>query len=254
MDNSALCTIIDPMDQSYLDRIEIVLVDTQDGANIGSVCRAMKTMGLTHLTLVSDRNYDENRVFTLALHARDIYENRKTFHTIKDAIKDSIYVVGATRRRGKFRKESALSPKQLAEKLSVLPEGKVSILFGRESDGLRDEEVALCSQIVTIPTSELFPSLNLSQAVQIISYELFLSSRAYPSGIVAVDSARIEKAVRTISSSLESIGYYKWDEEKKWVEIFIKDTLSKAGLSEKEMKRFEKLFVKSATLKKYKEE
>ena len=105
MDNSALCTIIDPMDQSYLDRIEIVLVDTQDGANIGSVCRAMKTMGLTHLTLVSDRNYDENRVFTLALHARDIYENRKTFHTIKDAIKDSIYVVGATRRRGKFRKE-----------------------------------------------------------------------------------------------------------------------------------------------------
>ena len=50
------------MDQSYLDRIEIILVDTQDGANIGSVCRAMKTMGLTHLTLVTERKYDEDRV------------------------------------------------------------------------------------------------------------------------------------------------------------------------------------------------
>ena len=61
--------------QKYLDRINIVLVDTQDGANIGSVCRAMKTMGITHLTLVTERNYDENRVRTLALHASDLWEN-----------------------------------------------------------------------------------------------------------------------------------------------------------------------------------
>ena len=55
--------------QSNLARIQIVLVDTQDGANIGSTCRAMKTMGITRLVLVGEREYDENRVRTLALHA-----------------------------------------------------------------------------------------------------------------------------------------------------------------------------------------
>ena len=61
----------------WADRIEIVLVETQDGANIGSVCRAMKTMGLTRLTIVGDRVYDENRVRTLALHASDLWETQE---------------------------------------------------------------------------------------------------------------------------------------------------------------------------------
>ena len=59
--------------EGYLDRIRIVLVDTQDGANIGSVCRAMKTMGITDLAIVGDREYDEDRVRTLALHASDVW-------------------------------------------------------------------------------------------------------------------------------------------------------------------------------------
>ena len=68
--------------EGYLERIRIVLVDTQDGANIGSVCRAMKTMGITDLAIVSDREYDEDRVRTLALHAADVWENAKRFHTL----------------------------------------------------------------------------------------------------------------------------------------------------------------------------
>ena len=81
-----------------LNRIEIILCDTQDGANIGSVCRAIKTMGLTHLTLVTDRIYDEDRIRTLALHAYDLYEERKEFQTLHEAIKDSVLSVAATRR------------------------------------------------------------------------------------------------------------------------------------------------------------
>ena len=121
------------------DRIEIVLVETQDGANIGSVCRAMKTMGLTHLAIVGDKEYDDNRVRTLALHASDLWENAKRYKTLDEALSGSIFTVGATRRRGKFRKMSSYSPLQLSEKIKTLPEGKVSIVFGRESDGLRDD-------------------------------------------------------------------------------------------------------------------
>jgi len=55
---------------SYLDQIQIVLVDTQDGANIGAVCRAMKTMGITRLAVTGDRNYDSDRIRTRKIGTR----------------------------------------------------------------------------------------------------------------------------------------------------------------------------------------
>ena len=238
---------------AWAGRIEIVLVETQDGANIGSVCRAMKTMGLVNLTIVGDREYDENRVRTLALHASDLWENAKRKKTLSEALSDSIFSVGATRRRGKFRKMSSYSPEQLASKISSLPEGKVSIVFGRESDGLRDDEVNQCAAICTIPTSPLFPSLNLSQAVQIITYSLFTGNMEYRTGLVAVEKSRIERAVEGMSGHLEAIGYYKWDEEKKWTEQFLSDLVERAALSESELQRLEKIFTKTESIVKFKD-
>ena len=147
---------------------------------------------------------------------------------------------------------SSYSPEQLAAKISSLPEGKVSIVFGRESDGLRDDEVNKCAAICTIPTSPLFPSLNLSQAVQIISYALFTGNMEYKSGMVAVDKNRIGKAVDGMSHHLEAIGYYKWDEEKKWTEQFLSDVIERAALSESELQRFEKIFTKTESIVKFK--
>ena len=235
--------------QKYLDRINIVLVDTQDGANIGSVCRAMKTMGITHLTLVTERNYDENRVRTLALHASDLWENAVFCTSLEEALKTSVFAVGATRRRGRHRKLSAFSPEQLADHIATLPEGQVSIVFGRESDGLRDDEVALCSSIVTIPTSDAFPSLNLAQAVQIITYTLFQRAQEYPTGKTAVTRERIAVSSLEACAHLSAIGYFKWDEEEKWLDRFFSDTLEKAGLQEGELQLFDKLFRKIEQIK-----
>lgn len=236
----------------YLDRIYIVLVDTQDGANIGSVCRAMKTMGLSHLELVTERSYDEDRVRTLALHAHDIWENAKFYKSLDEALKHSTYSVAATRRRGKFRKLSSLSPEQLCEKLKTVNGDKISIVFGRESDGLRDDEVQMCSSIVSIPTSPAFPSLNLAQAVQIISYNLFISNQEYKQGMTAIDKQRIENASEVCVKSLDEIGYFKWDDEKHWTKQLIKDTIERATLSENEVRRIEKLFKKISKIKIYK--
>lgn len=240
--------------KAILDRIHIVLVDTQDGANIGSVCRAMKTMGIHHLDLVSDREYDEDRVRTLALHAADLWEQSVRYPSLEEALKDSALTVAATRRRGKFRKLSAYSPEQLSDQISKLPKGRVSIVFGRESDGLRDDEVQLCSTVVTIPTSDDFPSLNLSQAVQIVTYTLFTHAQVYSTGMTAVTHERVATAAEACTADLDSIGYFKWDEERKWTLQFLKDTLEKAGLSEGELQRFEKLFSKTATIKKYRKD
>ena len=102
---------------AYLSRVKIVLVDTQDGANIGRCCRAMKTMGIERLVITGGREYDEDRVRTLALHAADVWENAERYDTLSEALRGSIFTVGATRRRGKFRKLSAYSPEQLSRLL-----------------------------------------------------------------------------------------------------------------------------------------
>src|SRR5690554_4174681 len=100
--------------QDQLNRIQIVLVEPQDGANIGSVCRAMKTMGITNLVIVGEREYNENRVRTMALHARDVWEKAVRYPTLQEALERSVLTVAMTRRRGKFRKAAAYSPRQLA--------------------------------------------------------------------------------------------------------------------------------------------
>ncbi len=239
--------------QTNLGRIQIVLVDTQDGANIGSTCRAMKTMGITRLVLVGDREYDENRVRTLALHASDVWENAKRFPTLKEALAESVLTVAATRRRGKFRKSSALNPTQLSDVVQKTGEGLVSIVFGRESDGLTDEEVAMCAQVVTIPTSEQFPSLNLSQAVQIITFTLFDTIKTYPVQANPVTQVRCEEAALKSSEALDSIGYFKLAQEKLWTFRFLRDVFERAALTESEIQKMEKVFVKMSRVKAHKE-
>lgn len=235
-----------------LDRIEIILVDTQDGANIGSACRAMKTMGLSRLTLVTKATYDENRVRTLALHASDLWENRREFTNLEDALKDSILAVAATRRHGKYRKMSCVTPEELAHRITVTPKGKISIVFGCESSGLTDEQVRMCSMVVTIPTSDAFPSLNLAQAVQIICYALFSNLKKYPSGGNIVSLERVNTAAKKCFDALEELGYFKSDEERDYTIEFLKDQFARATMTESEIRRFEKIFTKRTSIIKYK--
>lgn len=235
-----------------LDRIRIVLVEPQDGANIGSVCRAMKTMGIRRLAITGDKVYDETRVRTLAIHAYDLYEQHERFPTLREALQDSVLSVGASRRRGKNRKYFALLPEQLAKRIADTGEGIVSIVFGREADGLTDEELHLCHMGVRIPTSEAFPSLNLSQAVQIIAYTLFRELND-TLGFEPIVESRLQEVANTIGQSFDAIGFYKLDERPE-VQRFFRDILARATLSEKEAKRLEKMFIKMSRLKLHKQE
>ena len=235
-----------------LDRIEIILVDTQDGANIGSACRAMKTMGLSHLTLVTHSTYDENRVRTLALHASDLWENRKEFTSLEEAISDSVLAVAATRRHGKYRKMSCVTPEELAKRVTETPKGKISIVFGCESSGLTDQQVKLCSMVVTIPTSDAFPSLNLAQAVQIICYSLFSNLKKFPSGGNIVTLERVNAGAKKCFDALEELGYFKSDEERSYTLEFLKDQFARCAMTESEIKRFEKIFTKRTAVAKFK--
>ncbi|MDC7245507.1 MAG: RNA methyltransferase [Sphaerochaetaceae bacterium] len=234
-----------------LNRIEIILVEPQDGANIGAVCRAMKTMGINRLTIIGDRIYNEMRIKTLAIHAFDLYEKHSRFDTLEQAIEDSILVVGASRRRGKKRKYFSLLPEQLAERISSTGEGKISIVFGRESNGLTDDELSLCHMGVKIPSSDEFGSLNLAQAVQVITYTLFRNLQDIR-GFQPIENRRIKEVSDTVTRSFDMIGFYK-GQEKEEVHQFFTDVIARAALSEREAAQMERLFRKMAKIKIYKE-
>ena len=155
--------------------IRIVLVAPLYGGNIGSCCRAMNNMGVTDLAVVTPQaSVDWREAEVMAVHAGDILNTRKTCATLEEAVADCVAVVGTTARRGLYR-QHCKSPREWAPELVALSErGKVAIVFGREDKGLFNEEVALCTHLVQIPSDATYTSLNLAQAVLILCYELFL--------------------------------------------------------------------------------
>jgi tRNA/rRNA methyltransferase len=56
--------------------------------------------------------------------------------------------------------------------VKVLTDGQAAIVFGPESSGLENAEVARCHYLIHIPSEEGYPALNLAQAVAICLYEL----------------------------------------------------------------------------------
>ena len=106
--------------------------------------------------------------------------------------------------------------------------------------------------IVTIPTSDKFPSLNLSQAVQIICYSLFQGLRPHSCQSNVVQSSRVDEAVGACIDSLKDVGYFKNDEESARTREFLTSVMERAGMTEGEVQRMEKIFTKTAKIAKHK--
>ena len=155
-----------------LDSIRIVLVATSHPGNIGSTARAMKNMGLKHLYLVSPHKFPDQHANDLAAGADDILSNAKICTTLAEAINDC-HVVYATSARPREISLPGLLPSSCATHISSHPdETNIAIVFGREQSGLSNQELMQCNYHVHIPSDPEFSSLNLSQSVQIIAYEL----------------------------------------------------------------------------------
>lgn len=231
-----------------LSNIVIILDRPDESRNVGAVCRAMANNDIKTLRIVGKKSdYDDGRVRILAIHAAGIWESAEFFDSITEAAKDCVIAAGTTRRRGKKRGKLLL-PEEFAEKAAKTTEnGKVAVVFGNERTGLEESELDECTMGVTIPSSDDFGSLNLSHAVQIISYELFRSANKFSKGSVAVDLARLDKTVCEIAEDLQKIGFFKVT-GKDDMKRFWRDVLSRAEISESEAVYIEKTFSKAAGL------
>ncbi len=230
-----------------MDGIRVVLVRPNESRNVGAACRAMKNMGFRSLWIVMDDLIDPNSARALAHYAGDVLENAVVVGDLKDAVADVSLVAGTTRRRGKRRKYFSIFPEQLAQRAAEAG-GTVAVLFGNEDTGLTDAELELCHLAVTIPSSEDFPSLNLSHAVQLVCYEIFRAvSKGHLTPFSPISSNDLDALVSVMARSLKAVGFFSLTGPEN-MSVFFKGILGRAGLSVNEARRLETVFRKIAGL------
>jgi tRNA/rRNA methyltransferase len=93
-------------------------------------------------------------------------------------VSDQNLVIGASRHKGR-RRRNIHTPWEMAEQaVPLLGRNKVSLVFGNEVNGLEHTDLALCHELISIPSSAAFSSLNLSHAVMVVMYEFFVAATA----------------------------------------------------------------------------
>jgi tRNA/rRNA methyltransferase len=151
----------------------IILVHPQLGENIGMVARAMANFGLAELRLVNPRDgWPSEKAISAASKADHVIDAVRVFSSLEEAVADLNFVY-ATTARDRYGYKEVRSPVVAANMLRQrFRVGEATgILFGRERTGLTNEEIALADELVTFPVNPAFASLNLAQAVLLMSYE-----------------------------------------------------------------------------------
>src|SRR5271170_2642800 len=153
----------------------IVLVEPQLGENIGAAARAMANFDLSRLRIVNPRQgWPNDKARMMATGATRILDGAELYDTLEGAIADCNFVLATTARAHDQAKPVIGAAEAAAEMGPRVEAGeRVAILFGRERNGLENDEVALADRIITLPVNPAFASLNLAQAVVIVAYEWF---------------------------------------------------------------------------------
>ncbi len=155
-----------------LQNIRVVLVETSHTGNMGSVARAMKTMGLTNLWLVNPLVKPDSQAIALAAGASDVIGDAQIVDTLDEALAGCSLVVG-TSARSRTLPWPMLDPRKCGLKaVEEAQHAPVAIVFGRERVGLTNDELQKCHYHVAIAANPDYSSLNLAMAVQVIAYEV----------------------------------------------------------------------------------
>ncbi|MCG8452765.1 MAG: RNA methyltransferase [Spirochaetales bacterium] len=227
----------------WLKSVRVVLCRPEGPLNVGAVCRAMKSMGLTRLVLVSPGDFAQEEVHRMAVHAKELYDQAEHFENLDEALAGTVLSAGITRRRGSRRKWFSVLPEELAQQCHQL-EGEAALVFGNERTGLSDDELNCCTMACHIPTSPDFPSLNLSHAVQVVTAAFYRESIGERTGTYApVTREEVDQLVTKIHSGLDSRDYFR-NADPEHTDRFFRDILSRAALSVREARQIEKILAK----------
>lgn len=227
------------------NNVAIILVEPRTAGNIGSVARAMTNMGFDDLRLVNPQiNHLALEAHWLAHASEHILDHAQVFPTIQEASADCALLVATSQKRSRNRQESFTSRELGPRLIPYCQKNKVAILFGRENHGLANEEVNLCTWLVNITTACPYPSLNLSQAVMVVCYDLFMASVTLPPEIIPklVGHKQLEVFYQQVLEIIDSAGFRHKNKDR---EIFIgalRRIFGRTGLDEHELSVLYKLF------------
>ncbi len=187
----------------------VVLVEPKNPGNIGSAARAMKNMGIANLRLVNPVNYREvDEQKKMGYRSQEIIENSREFESLQDALADISLIFLSTSRKGKWKRDF-VTPSEAAGIISRrLSKGKIALVFGREDFGVTIDESQSANYYISIPSAIQYPSLNLSQAVMVVAYEIFKAagSRTEENAFPRVAPRRsFERLVDNIWSLMKSL-------------------------------------------------
>ena len=218
--------------------IKIVLVETSHPGNIGSVARAMKTMGFSNLNLVDPKCKINEISYAMASNAGDVLDNVKVFKNLSEVIDDCNYIIGATARQRDIPIE-IINPKEFAIEAKHRDYQNLAIVLGNEARGLTNEQLSLCSVGLHIPSNKNYSSLNIASSLQIILYEILFESENEASYINKIDRSDIasykvlNNFLQHMDKVLKDINFIK--DDRPMISRKINHIFKKADLSEEEI-------------------
>ena len=182
-----------------LSRIRVVLVRTSHPGNIGAAARAMKTMGLSRLYLVSPLSFPDPVAEARASGATDVLAAAVVVDSLDAALAGTVYSAALTARRREWAAPATYVREAVPTLISRCEQGDVALVFGSETSGLTNDEVLRCAQPVTIPANPVYSSLNLGAAVQLLCYEC---------RIAAIEAPPLTEVPRTLATADEVEGLF----------------------------------------------
>lgn len=159
-----------------LDHVRIVLSRTSHPGNIGAAARAMKTMGLKRLVLVRPESFPDPIAEARASGASDVLADARVVDTLEEALAGTVMAAAMTARRRELATPAQWAREAAVELAAIAGENEVALVFGNETSGLSNEELALCHMPVMVPANPEYSSLNLGAAVQLMCYELRIAA------------------------------------------------------------------------------
>jgi|TARA_B110000037_G_scaffold123006_1_gene140391 tRNA/rRNA methyltransferase len=221
----------------------IILVVPQLGENIGKAVRAMYNFGLTDLRLVNPRDgWPNEAAIAPAAGADIVLKKTRVYGSTAEAISDLTYVYATTARPRDMIKE-VITPKRCCSLMRkhVVSGKKVGLLFGPEKAGLKNDDIALSTAIVSVPLNPSFASINLAQAVGLMSYEWFQTDTDIKDSFMPLldtktaTSGELYKLFEHMETELQEAGYFRSDQRRSLMRRNLRNIFTRSQLTHEEV-------------------
>lgn len=222
----------------------MILVEPQMGENIGAAARAMWNFGLRDLRIVSPRDgWPNERAVAMASGATPVIDGARLYDSTAEAVADLHYVLATTARPREMIKTVMTPERACAVMRDKTVRGeKAGILFGKERTGLENDDVVRSNAIVSVPVNPAFASINLGQAVLLLSYEWRRLTGEAPPQVDSLGrtepatSADVDRMLIHLEDELEDAQFFFPEHKRASMQANLRNIFRRAPLTDQDVR------------------